>query len=75
MALIVGESSLTPVDLKYLRYAEAFEKKFLSQGYYENRDIFKTLDIAWEVLSMLPEQELTRVKEKFIKQYYKKVAE
>jgi len=75
LALIVGESSLTPVDLKYLRYAEAFEKKFLSQGYYENRDIFKTLDIAWEVLSMLPEQELTRVKEKFIKQYYKKVAE
>lgn len=75
LALIVGESSLTPVDLKYLRYAEAFEKKFLSQGYYENRDTFKTLDIAWEVLSMLPEQELTRVKEKFIKQYYKKVAE
>lgn len=75
LALIVGESSLTPVDLKYLRYAEAFEKKFLSQGYYENRDIFKTLDIAWEVLTMLPEQELTRVKEKFIKQYYKKVAE
>ncbi|MDT7891822.1 MAG: V-type ATP synthase subunit B [Thermoproteota archaeon] len=75
LALIVGESSLTPVDLKYLRYAEAFEKKFLSQGYYENRDIFKTLDIAWEVLSMLPEQELTRVKEKFIKQYYKKKAE
>ncbi len=75
LALIVGESSLTPVDLKYLRYAEAFEKKFLAQGYYENRDIFKTLDIAWEILSMLPEQELTRVKEKYIKQYYKKTAE
>lgn len=75
LALIVGESSLTPVDLKYLRYAEAFERKFLSQGYYENRDIFKTLDLAWDILSMLPEQELTRIKEKFIKQYYRRAAE
>lgn len=72
LALIVGEASLTPVDLKYLKYAEAFEKKFLSQGYYENRDIFKTLDLAWEILSMLPEQELTRIKEKYIKQYYRR---
>ncbi|MDT7864767.1 MAG: V-type ATP synthase subunit B, partial [Thermoproteota archaeon] len=74
LALIVGESSLTPTDLLYLRYGEAFERKFLAQSYYENRDIWKTLDLAWEVLSMLPESELTRIKEKHIKQYYKRKA-
>jgi V/A-type H+-transporting ATPase subunit B len=74
LALIVGESSLTPTDLLYLRYGETFERKFLAQSYYENRDIWKTLDLAWEILSMLPESELTRIKEKHIKQYYKRKA-
>jgi V/A-type H+-transporting ATPase subunit B len=65
LALIVGESSLTPTDLLYLRYGETFERKFLAQSYYENRDIWKTLDLAWEILSMLPESELTRIKKMF----------
>jgi len=72
LALIVGEGSLTPSDLKYLKFADEFERKFLSQGYYENRDIYKTLELGWEVLSILPENELTRIKEKYIKQYYKR---
>ena len=72
LATIVGEESLSETDRKYLRYAEAFEKRFLSQGFYENRDIDTTLDIGWEVLSILPESELTNIKDEHIKKYHPK---
>jgi len=71
LATIVGEESLSPVERKYLRFAEAFERKFLSQGVNENRSIEETLDIAWEVLSILPESELTNIKPEFLKKYYR----
>ncbi len=71
LATIIGEESLSAVDKKYLRFAEAFERRFLSQGVNENRSIEETLDIAWEVLSILPERELTNIKPEFIKKYYK----
>ncbi len=72
LATIVGEESLSETDRKYLRYAEAFEKRFLSQGFYENRDIDTTLDIGWEVLSILPESELTNIKDEHIRKYHPK---
>lgn len=71
LAAIVGEESLSPTDRKYLEFGEAFERKFLSQGFYENRNIEETLDLAWEVLSILPEDELTNIKVDLIKKYYK----
>ncbi len=71
LATIIGEESLSPTERKYLRFAEAFEKKFLSQGVNENRSIEETLEIAWDVLSILPETELTNIKPEFIKKYYK----
>jgi V/A-type H+-transporting ATPase subunit B len=70
LAVIVGEESLSEVDRKYLRFAEAFERRFLSQGFYENRSIEETLDLAWEILSILPETELTNIKEANIKKYH-----
>jgi V/A-type H+-transporting ATPase subunit B len=72
LATIVGEESLTETDRKYLRFAEAFEKRFLSQGFYENRSIEETLDIGWEVLSILPESELTNIKDEHIRKYHPK---
>ncbi|MGB9622427.1 MAG: ATP synthase subunit B [Candidatus Bathyarchaeia archaeon] len=70
LAVIVGEESLSEVDRKYLRFAEAFERRFLAQGFYENRSIEETLDLAWEILSILPETELTNIKEANIKKYH-----
>ncbi|BCU67418.1 V-type ATP synthase subunit B [Sulfolobales archaeon HS-7] len=70
LAAIVGEDSLSEVDRKYLLFGELFERKFITQGVTENRPIEKTLDIGWEVLSELPESELTNIKLTYIKKYH-----
>ncbi|MCE4609552.1 MAG: ATP synthase subunit B [Desulfurococcales archaeon] len=72
LAAVVGEESLSPVDRKYLEFADAFEKRFLKQGERENRTIEQTLDLAWEILSILPEEELTNIKEEHIRKYHPK---
>ncbi len=69
---IVGEEGLTDVDRKYLEFADYFEYHFINQRPDENRSLEQTLSIAWDCLSILPETELTRVSEKYIKQYYRK---
>ncbi len=71
LTVILGESSLSDTDRAYLRFAEAFEKKFLTQGFRENREIEETLDIGWEILGLLPKSELKRVKDKDIEKYLK----
>jgi V/A-type H+-transporting ATPase subunit B len=72
LAIIVGEESLSETDRKYLRFADAFERRFLSQGFYENRSIEETLDVGWEVLSIIPESELTNIKDAYIEKYHPK---
>lgn len=69
LSAVVGEESLTDTDRKYLRFADEFEKKFIMQGQNEDRTIEQTLDLGWELLSALPEEELKRVKVEFIKKY------
>ena len=71
LAGIVGKSGLTSVDLQYLKYGDEFEKTFLSQATDENRTIEETLALQWKGISLLPKNELTKVKDKFIEQYYK----
>ncbi len=68
---IVGKAGLTGVDLKYLEFGDAFEQQFLRQEPDENRTLEETLRRAWDVLSTLPENELTKIKEAHIKKYYK----
>jgi V/A-type H+-transporting ATPase subunit B len=75
LSAVVGEEALSATDRRYLRLADEFEKKFVQQGPYENRDIEKTLDIAWDLLALLPEDELKRVKKDHIPKYMKKIAE
>ncbi|MCE4625484.1 MAG: ATP synthase subunit B [Desulfurococcales archaeon] len=72
LAAVVGEESLSATDRKYLEFADAFEQRFLKQGERENRSIEQTLDLAWEILSILPEEELTNIKEEYIKKYHPK---
>ncbi len=71
LAGIVGKAGLTGVDLKYLEYGDDFEKDFLSQDIDENRKIEETLELQWKSVSMLPKNELTKVKDKYLEQYYK----
>jgi len=71
LTAIVGEEALTDLDRKFLKIANEFEKKFVNQGLDENRDIEKTLDLGWDLLSGLSEAEMTRVKPEFIAKYAK----
>jgi len=72
LALVLGESALTETDRKYLKLADDFEKRFVAQGYEEDRTIVQTLDLGWELLSILPKEELKRIKEEYIQKYYAK---
>ncbi|MEM1584321.1 MAG: V-type ATP synthase subunit B [Nitrososphaerota archaeon] len=69
---IVGKSGLSDIDLKYLEFGDLFEQRFLKQGYDENRTLDQTLDIGWEIFSILPESELTKIKEETLRKHYKK---
>ena len=71
LTAIVGEEALSDLDRKFLKIANEFEKKFVNQGLDENREIEKTLDIGWELLSGLSESEMTRIKPDFIAKYAK----
>ena len=74
LAVVLGESSLTPIDLTYVKFAGRFEKEFVAQGDHENRTIIQTLDLGWELMRMLPASELKRVRPKFVEKYYGKPA-
>lgn len=69
---ILGEAALSPTDLKYAKFADEFEKRYVAQGPDENRSIEETLDLGWELLSMLPESELKRIKPELIDKYLPK---
>jgi len=69
LVAIVGEEALTELDKIYLKFADEFEKKFITQG-DEDRSIERTLEIGWDLMSMLPEDELKRIKREFIGKYH-----
>jgi len=71
LAGIVGKGGLTGVDLNYLDFGDDFEKKLLSQEIDENRTLEETLSLQWKTVSRLPKNELNKVKDKYIEQYYK----
>jgi len=71
LASVIGEEELGTVDQQYLKFGRAFEHEFVNQSVTENRTIEQTLNIGWRLLSMLPQEELTRVSLDEIKQYYK----
>ncbi len=70
LATILGEAALSDVDKLYAKFADEFEKRYVSQGYTTNRDIEETLDLGWELLAILPESELKRIREEHIEKYH-----
>ena len=72
LAQIIGEDDLSEIDKKFIEFGIAFEKKFLSQKTDEKRSIEETLDIAWNILSILPTEELERLSPAMIEKYYNK---
>jgi len=72
LARIVGEVGLSEEERLYLEFANEFETRFVRQGEFENRTIEQTLDIAWEMLAILPEGSLTRIHEEYVLKYHPK---
>ena len=70
LASVIGEDELSPIDKKYIDFGKKFEKYFLSQDFNENRTIERTLNLGWELLSILPKEELDRVDPEMLDQYY-----
>jgi len=72
LVAVVGEEALTDRDKKYLEFADRFEREFVTQDRDENRSIEETLDLGWDLLSMLPERELKRIDDDIIEKYHPK---
>ena len=75
LSQIIGEDDLSDIDKTYLKLGRELESKFISQGENENRSIIETLDIGWEILSILPETELDRLQPEILNKYYRRDGE
>ena len=71
LASVIGEDELSPLDKRYLVFGKAFEAEFVGQSETENRSITETLDKGWELLGLLPRDELDRIDTKILNKYYK----
>lgn len=69
LSAILGDAALTPTDRLYAKFAEAFEKEYVSQGFTVGRTIEETLDIGWKLLAILPRSELKRIKDAYLDKY------
>jgi V/A-type H+-transporting ATPase subunit B len=72
LAVVLGESALSETDVLFVKFADAFEDQFVRQGEEENRSIEESLRIGWNLLSMLPKNELKRVRDEYLEKYYSK---
>ena len=75
LAAVIGEEELSPLDKQYMEFGEEFEQKFLRQDEFENRTIEQTLEIGWKVITALPKEELHRLTEEELNEYYRPRAE
>ncbi len=70
LASVIGEEELSSIDKAFIKFGVMFEKYFINQSFFENRTIEETLDLGWDLLSMLPQSELDRVDEEHLKAHY-----
>jgi V/A-type H+-transporting ATPase subunit B len=75
LASVIGEDELSPIDKKYLQFVKAMERRFIAQGMEEDRPILATLDLGWDLLSILPREELDRIDTKILDTYYKQTSD
>lgn len=71
LMVVLGEAALTDMDKLYAKFADEFEKQYVSQGFNTDRSIEETLEIGWKLLGILPKSELKRIKDVYLEQYYK----
>lgn len=69
LAVILGDAALSDADKAFAKFAEEFDKRYVNQGYYTNRSIEETLNLGWELLSIIPRTELKRIRDSFIEKY------
>ncbi len=70
LAIILGDAALTDIDKLYARFADEFERRYINQGFSENRSINVTLDLGWELLTLLPRSEMKRISDANLEKYY-----
>jgi V-type H+-transporting ATPase subunit B len=72
MKAVVGEEALTEDDKLYLEFLEKYEYEFLKQGPYDSRDIFRSLDTAWDLLRLFPDKMLKKINKDNLDQFYRR---
>ena len=72
LSSILGDSALTESDKKFAKFADEFEKQYISQGFTKNRSIEETLDLGWNLLKLLPRGELKRIRDEYLEKYLDK---
>ena len=70
LAVILGDAALSDMDKLYAKFADAFEKEYISQGFQTNRTILETLELGWRLLSLLPKSELRRIRDTYLDKYW-----
>lgn len=70
LAIILGDAALTDTDKLYAKYADEFEKIFINQGFDQNRTIEESLDIGWKLLTILPRNEMKRIRDEYLEKYF-----
>ncbi len=71
LMVVLGEAALTPIDKIYAKFADEFEKKYIDQGFDNDRSIEDTLAVGWELLGLLPRSELRRIRDEYLDKYYR----
>ncbi|NME96035.1 V-type ATP synthase subunit B [Clostridium cochlearium] len=71
LSQVIGEDELSSIDKTYMEFGRKFENRFLNQDFDENRSIEETLDLSWELLSILPKSELDRISPDTLEKYYR----
>jgi len=74
MKAVVGEEALSADDLLYLEFLNKFEKTFITQGHYENRTVFESLEIGWSLLRIFPKEMLKRIPQDILAEFYPRTA-
>ena len=70
LMVVLGEGALTPIERLYAKFSDEFEKRYINQGFYENRTIEETLDLGWSLLRILPRSEMKRIKPQLLDKYW-----
>ena len=72
LAVILGESALSDTDKQFAKFAQEFEEKYVGQGFENNRSIIDTLELGWDLLRILPKNELKRIRDEYLEKYLNK---